>query len=242
MARNFLFDLLSKKFQFKFKDRIAAAQILAEALKDRIRNEEERKKAIILGIPRGGVVTADIVSNKLLSPFFDIIIPRRLTNPDNKEQAIGAITEDGTTYINYKLVSNLQITSKYLEAEKLEQMQEIKRRSTLYRKCQRNNFIPALKNRTVIIVDDGAATGATIIAATRWMKKVGGQPGRLIIAVPIAPRSTLAILTKVCDAELEVVISPHSVFRSVEQYHRNFEPISDEKVISIMNHRNHLPP
>src|SRR5687768_9737576 len=114
MVKNVIFNLLSRKFQFKFRDRVAAADLLGEALKSRV-SEEERKRTVILGIPRGGVVTADIVSKKLVSPFFDIIIPRKLTSPDNKEQAIGAIMEDGTSFINYQLISSLQISSKYLE-------------------------------------------------------------------------------------------------------------------------------
>ncbi|MGI0044305.1 MAG: phosphoribosyltransferase family protein, partial [Nitrososphaeraceae archaeon] len=135
MVKNVIFNLLSRKFQFKFRDRVAAAELLGEALESRV-SEEERKRTVILGIPRGGVVTADIVSKKLVSPFFDIIIPRKLTSPDNKEQAIGAIMEDGTSFINYQLISSLQISSKYLEIEMTEQIQEIKRRSVLYRRSQ----------------------------------------------------------------------------------------------------------
>src|SRR6266487_742649 len=106
-----IFELIRRKFQFKFKDRAAAADILGESLKDRVKNEEERKTAVVLGIPRGGVITADIVAKKLSTLLFDIIIPRKLTDPDNKEQAIGAIMEDGTTYIDQQLINDLQISS-----------------------------------------------------------------------------------------------------------------------------------
>jgi putative phosphoribosyl transferase len=80
------------KYQFKFKDRVTAANILGESLKDKVKTQE-RKNAIVLRIPRGGVITADVVARKL-SCKLDIIIPRKLTDPDNKEQAIGAIMED----------------------------------------------------------------------------------------------------------------------------------------------------
>jgi putative phosphoribosyl transferase len=236
-----IFESISHKFQFKFKDRVAAANILGESLKDRVKNEQEQKKAVVLGIPRGGVITADIVAKKLSTLLFDIIIPRKLTEPDNKEQAIGAIMEDGIAYIDQQLINDLQISSEYLEKEKLEQIHEIKRRTALYRKEPRKDFSSFLKDRTIILVDDGAATGATIIAATKWIKQPEYKPKRLIIAIPIAPKSTTNLLKKECNAEVEVVISPSSAFHSVEQYHQNFQDVSDEKVIGIMKERNLLP-
>src|SRR5512133_2314415 len=127
-----IFELISRKFQFKFKDRIAAADILGESLKDRVKKEEQ-KTAVVLGIPRAGVITADIVAKKLSTLFFDIIIPRKLTDPDNTEQAIGAIMEYGNKYIDQQMIDDLQISSEYLEKEKSEQIQEIKRRTALYR-------------------------------------------------------------------------------------------------------------
>jgi putative phosphoribosyl transferase len=243
-----IFDLISHKFQFKFKDRVAAADVLGESLKDRVKKVEEQKIAVVLGIPRGGVITADIVAKKFSTLFFDIIVPRKLTDPDNKEQAIGAIMEDGTTYIDLQLINDLQISSEYLEKEKLEQIQEIKRRIALYRNNEptRKGFSSSsssfLKDKTVVLVDDGAATGATIIAAARWIMKLENKPKRLIIAIPVAPKSTVNLLRKECNTEVEVVISPSSTFHSVEQYHQNFQQISDEQVIKIMKDRNLLPP
>lgn len=244
-----IFDLISHKFQFKFKDRVAAADVLGESLKDRVKKVEEQKTAVVLGIPRGGVITADIVAKKLSTLFFDIIVPRKLTDPDNKEQAIGAIMEDGTTYIDQQLINDLQISLEYLEKEKLEQIQEIKRRTALYRNNEptRKGFSSSssssfLKDKTVILVDDGAATGATIIAAARWIGKLENKPKRLIIAIPVAPKSTVNLLRKECNTEVEVVISPSSTFHSVEQYHQNFQQIPDEQVIKIMKDRNLLPP
>src|SRR5919108_807096 len=128
-----IFDSITRKFQFRFKDRVTAANILGESLKDRIKEDEEQKNALVLGIPRGGIITADIVAKRLSSPFFDIVIPRKLSDIDNKEQSIGAVMEDGTTYIDQQLVNDLQIPSEYIEKEKSEQIQEIKRRSQLYR-------------------------------------------------------------------------------------------------------------
>jgi putative phosphoribosyl transferase len=236
-----IFDSLSSRFQFKFKGRVAAANILGESLKDRIKNKEEQKAAVILGIPRAGVITADIVAKKLSTNFFDIIVPKKLTHPDNKELAIGAIMEDGTCYINEQLTKDFQITSEYLEQEKLEQTEEIKCRVALYRNDLGKALATSLKDKTVILVDDGAATGATIIAAARWIRRLHNKPKVLIIAIPVAPKPTVMLLKKECDAEVEVIISPSAyTFRSVEQYHQSFEPITDDQVIRIMKDRNLL--
>jgi putative phosphoribosyl transferase len=136
-----IFDCLRHKFQFKFKDRLAAADILGDSLEDRIKNKEEQKAAVVLGIPRAGVITADIIAKKLTTIYFDIIIPRKLTHPNNKELAIGAITEDGTSYINQQLINDFQISSKYLENEKLEQIKGINRRVAEYRKKPRISIL-----------------------------------------------------------------------------------------------------
>jgi predicted phosphoribosyltransferase len=229
-----MFEKITNKFQFKFKDRVTAATILGESLKDKIKKQEEQRTAVVLGIPRGGVVTADIVAKKLSTDNFDIVIPRKLTDPDNKEQSIGAIMEDGTTHLDKELISELSISEEYVEKEKAYQIQEIKRRSSLFRK-QGLDYYSKINGKVAILVDDGAATGATIIAAARWLKK-NQNPKRLIIAIPVAPKDTLQRLKGECDA-VEVVTSPSSMFHSVSQYYQSFEPVPDDKVIDIMKAR-----
>ena len=190
-----MFEAISRKFQLKFKDRSAAGSILAEILKDRLKEEKiAKQRIVVLGIPRGGVVTADIVVKKLSSSTaafaaveFDIIIPRKLTDPNNKEQALGAIMEDGTTYFDEGLISLLHITSDYIEKEKAEQLEEIRHRSTMYSHNTSINYYDHLKGKTTILVDDGAATGATLIAAARFLRRKH-TPKRLIIAVPAAQK------------------------------------------------------
>ena len=234
-----MFEKITNRFQFKFKDRVTAANILGESLKDKIKKQEEQQSAVVLGIPRGGVVTADIVAKKLSTDNFDIVIPRKLTDPDNKEQAIGAIMEDGTTYLDKELISELSIPDDYIEKEKAYQIQEIKRRSSLFRKQGVDYYDSSkINGKVAILVDDGAATGATIIAAARWLKK-NQNPKRLIIAIPVAPKDTLQRLKGECDA-VEVVTSPYSMFHSVSQYYQSFEPVSDDKVIDIMKARDLL--
>jgi putative phosphoribosyl transferase len=238
-----MFGAISRRFQLKFKDRAAAGNILAEILKDRLNKEKLEECIVVLGVPRGGVVTADVVARKLSSSNdavdFDIIMPRKLTDPDNKEQAIGAVMEDGTTYLDEELISMLQITPDYIEKEKAEQIQEIRRRNALYSiNATTILHYEHLKDKTAILVDDGAATGATLIAAARWLKRTH-TPKYLIIAVPVAPKDTLKLLKQEAD-EVEVVTSPSSIFRSVEQFYQDFKQVPDDKVMAILRDRNML--
>jgi putative phosphoribosyl transferase len=231
-----IFESISSKFQVKLKDRVTAGSILGEALKDVIKKEQERKGSIVLGIPRGGVIVGDIIAKKL-SCKFDIIIPRKLCAPHNEELAIGAVMEDGTTtYLNDILVKELEISQEYIEKEKAYQIQEIRRRSSLYRNSEREYEFKN-NNKYIILADDGAATGATVIAAARWIikkKKTEYPTNRLIIAIPVVPKQTKDLLKKEAD-HIEVITSPStSNFRSVGQYYQSFEPITDEKVIEIM--------
>jgi putative phosphoribosyl transferase len=187
-------------------DRVSAANILGESLKDTV-SKEEKSSLLVLGIPRGGLATADIVSRKFGAPL-DIIIPRKLTDIDNKEHAIGAVMEDGTNYIDEETVKMLSIGEDYIEKEKTYQVEEIKRRTLLYRKSfPTYNF----ENKTVILVDDGAATGATAIVAARWIRNHPTKPKRLIIALPVTSKETATLLQQECD-RLEVVMKPSSGF------------------------------
>jgi len=216
----------------KFRDRIDAAEILAERLTESFNNLKiNRQEAVILGIPRGGVIIADIVARKL-STGFDIVIGRKLGAPENKELAIGAVIEDGTSYINRYLVDALLITQEYIEKEKLEQQNEIKRRKTLYRKTSDYE----IEKRVVTLVDDGIATGATIIAAARWIRK--RRPKLLLLAVPVAPSQTVHLLRQEADFT-EVVATPDN-FNAVGEFYANFDPVADENVIEVMKKRNLL--
>ena len=232
-----IFESISSKFQLKLKDRANAANILGEALKDVIKNKEERKASIVLGIPRGGVIVGDIIARKL-SCEFDIIIPRKLRAPHSEELAIGAVMEDGTTYLNDMLVRELEVSQEYIEKEKAYQTEEIKRRTLLYRNSEEKEKYELINNnKYVILADDGAATGATVIAAARWIKKkttTTNNPKRLIIAIPVAPKETLNLLKNESD-HVEIITSPStSNFKSVGQYYQAFDPVTDQQVIDVM--------
>jgi putative phosphoribosyl transferase len=117
-----MFDSIKHKFQFKFKDRTFAANILAAALQDFLGNQ---KDIAVLGIPRGGVIVADVVATKLKASYFDIVIPRKLRIPHNEEAAFGAIIDDGTVYVDDRIVRDLDISEEYIEKEKEFQLHEI---------------------------------------------------------------------------------------------------------------------
>jgi putative phosphoribosyl transferase len=231
-----LLDKITAKFQLKLKDRKSAGNILGEALKDIINDEKERREhTLVLGIPRGGVIVADVIAKKL-NCRLDIIIPRKLRAPHNEEIAIGALMEDGSAYLNDDLVKELEISQDYIEKEKANQIQEIRRRSLLYRKPSKtpgNQLSLKESFDNIILVDDGAATGATIIVAARWIKKNVNHKN-LIIAVPVVPKVVRDLLEKEVE-HLEVITTPSiSNFKSVGQYYQRFEATPDEQVIEIM--------
>lgn len=196
------------------------------------RKKKDGNKILVLGIPRGGVIVADIVAKKLNADF-DIVTPRKLSAPNNKENAIGAVMEDGSLYLDDFLVNSLKVSQQYIEREKQEQLQEIERRRTLFRPPSSNNNEYNLKDKTVVLVDDGIATGATVIAAARWIRKQ--QPRQLIIAAPVAQPQTMDMLKK--EADLVEIITTPSNFGSDGQFYHDFNPITDEQVISIIRER-----
>lgn len=230
-----IFDNIQGRFRLRFKDRQSGGTILGEALKDFIK-KQDRKNCVVLGIPRGGVITGCYIAKKLGCQF-DMIISRKLCAPNNEELAIGAVTGDGTTYINDILVNALDVTSDYIAREKLKQLKEIERRKSLYyskKRTIRGLEYTKLNTRTIILADDGTSTGATIIAAERSIKSYRND-FRIIIATPVAPKSTVSVLKNEDIDHVEVITSPgDSEFKSVEQYYHDFHQVTDEEVIKVI--------
>lgn len=207
----------------KFRSRADAGEALAERL---VKVEGHGGPVLILGIPRGGVILADVVSRRL-GAGLDIVIPRKLGAPGNEELAVGAVMEDGTEYINRYLVTALRIQPEYLAKEKAEQMTEIRRRSAAYR---RPGMPYRIEGKTVVLVDDGIATGATVIAAARWVRKQ--KPDTLVIAVPVAPAQTVEALRHEADAV--IVLETPRDFGAVGEFYEEFKPVTDDQVMGIM--------
>ena len=151
--------------------------------------------------------------------------------------AFGAIIEDASIFIDNRIVQALSISKEYIEQEKERQIQEIKRRALVYRNSDKLiKYSDKINdnNKTVILVDDGASTGATFIVVARWIKKRKEHRfKKLIIAIPVAPKETVHLLEKECD-HLEVITKPAtSKFCTVSQYYKDFKPIDDYQVVKI---------
>jgi putative phosphoribosyl transferase len=218
------------RVQIKFKDREAAGEMLASMVGKYKKGKTDDDTITVIGIPRGGVVVADAMAKKLAIRDFDIVIPRKLRAPNNSENAIGAIMQDGLAYVDNRLVESMRISNQYLEMEKSQQKKEIDRRMGLYRPETNKKY--KIKDRTVILVDDGAATGATVIAAAGWIRKQ--NPKQLVIALPVAPSQVKMAIRQQADA-LEIIYTPRN-FRGVEQFYQNFSTISDHEIVKLLEH------
>ncbi|HYB93249.1 MAG TPA: phosphoribosyltransferase [archaeon] len=204
-----------------FEDRVEAGRKLAkELLKYR------GQKIVVLAIPRGGVVVGYEVAKELNAPL-DIIVPRKIGAPDNPELAIGAVTQDGTVILNPQLMQYLGVSEIYVQEEVRNQVNEIERRIKKYRG---EKAYPSLKDKIVILVDDGIATGYTMRAAIASIKKQ--KPSILIVAVPVGPPDTIQTLKS--EADKVVCLSTPEMFQAIGQFYRNFSQTSDEEVIHLL--------
>ncbi len=202
-----------------FKDREDAAEKLAKKLtwlKD--------EKPIILAIPRGGVITGDVIA-RALGAKLDIIVSRKIGAPYNPELAIGAVMHDGSFYPNSELINALQIPFSYIQQEIQSQLEEIERRLVKFRGSKEYD----LKGKTVVIVDDGIATGATMFVAVKWLQKQNLK--KLIVAVPVGPPDTVEKLKQMAEV---VVLETPTYFGAVGEFYNEFEQVEDDAVKFIM--------
>ena len=218
-----------------FEDRIDAAYKLTKEMDNYLKYEQKNvtfsnKELIVLAIPRGGIVLANVIVSHFGCEL-DIIVSRKIRHESNEELAIGAVMPDGTFFINERILKILPISQKYLEQEIEFQRKEINRRLIEFRGT--TSYADKLKNKIVILVDDGIATGATITASAMWLKKNHAYK-KLIIAVPVAPRTseTVDTLNRIADKVI-VLYSPED-FSAVGQFYQRFDQVSDEEVKEIM--------
>ena len=226
----------------KFHDRKEAGLLLAERLKVYNRNtfgsEEEAKKEsfIVMAIPRGGVILGDIIASEL-NIGMDIIICKKIGAQNNPELAIGAVMADGSYIINDEIVNRINTSPEYISKQVEIQKKEIERRLIEFRgnkEYNNNDNDNKLKDKVVILVDDGMATGATMLAAVKWLKEKH-YCKRLIVAVPVAPleSSILEKLNQIADKVI-VIFTPYD-FAAVGQFYEHFDQVSDKEVKEIMN-------
>jgi putative phosphoribosyl transferase len=204
-----------------FTDRIDAGKRLASEL-----NDFSGKNGIVLAIPRGGVVVAFEIAKVLNLPL-DIIIPRKIGAPENPELAIGAVAEDGTAILDNQLIKYLAVSKEYIALETNRQKHEIGRRLKLYR--QDASYLN-LKNRDVIVIDDGIATGSTMKAALASVRN--RDAASVTVAVPVGPPSAIDELNEFADRV--VCLYKPEYFQAIGEFYTDFSQTPDEEVIRLL--------
>ncbi len=204
-----------------FRNREDAALQLAARLMGR-----DLHDPLVLAIPRGGVVTGAVLARELGADL-DVVLSRKLRAPGQPELAIGAVSEDGRFYVDHYAQSYLQVLDMYLAHERKHQLAEMARRKTLFRRVRPQ---APVAGRSVIVTDDGIATGATMIAALQTVKTQ--QPRELIVAVPVAPPNRLEKVRRWCD-DLICLLSPGS-FWAIGEFYEDFTQVADDEVIKLL--------
>ena len=206
----------------QFRDRAEAGRLLAEKLR-RFRGRED---AIVLALPRGGVPVGFEIAKALHVPL-EVFVVRKLGVPGHEELAIGAIASGNTSYINEDIVKALRVSSGMLEGVIQREKQELTRRESKFRDPHQQLN---LTNKTVILVDDGLATGATMHAAVNGVKT--HEPAAVIVAVPVSARDTYNNFK--FDVDDIIAVALPEEFASVGQWYRNFNQTTDEEVAELL--------
>jgi putative phosphoribosyl transferase len=202
----------------RYVNRLEAGRILADHLVPYRGNPQ----AILLALPRGGVPVAFAIARALKIPM-DIFVVRKLGIPGQEEVAMGAIASGGIRILNKAIIQQLGISQESIALAAASEQNELERRENLYRV---DRFLPDLKGRNVIVVDDGMATGSTMLAAIKGLKALGLK--RLIAAVPVgAPEACM-----ICESEVDEMICPLQPpdFQSVGRWYEDFSPTADDEV------------
>lgn len=201
-----------------FKDRIAAGTRLADKL-EQFKNEE----VVVLAIPRGGLPLGAIVAKRLSAPL-DVALSKKIGHPNNKEYAIGAVSLKDTILSNA-----LGVTNDYIEQETQRIRQKLKQRQDQY---YRNETPQNLKDKTVIIIDDGIATGNTILVTVALAEQQ--KPKKIVVAVPVAPASAIRALEDSIFIDEIICLETPSDFRAVGQFYTVFPQVSDEEATRLL--------
>jgi predicted phosphoribosyltransferase len=208
-----------------YADRAAAGRALAEAL-SRYAPAAHRGDVVVLALPRGGVPVAFEVAEALGAPL-DVLVVRKVGVPGHEELAMGAIATGGVRVVNEDVVRALGIRPEVFEAVVAQNREEIARREAAYRG---GRPAPELRGRTVILVDDGLATGSTMRAAATALRRM--DVARLVIAVPVASRDTCRELQR--DADDVVCVATPEPFRAVGRWYVDFDQTTDEEVRALL--------
>jgi len=203
-----------------FEDRVDAGEKLAKALVD-----YSGADAVILAIPRGGVIVGEVVARQLGVPL-DVVVPRKIGAPGNPELGLGAIAP-GVRVIDPRMVEMLGVSESYLERQIAAEEEEIERRLRAYRGGRPSADVAG---KVAVVVDDGVATGGTAFAALRWAKAQGAST--VVLAVPVAPGASIGRLEQ--EADRVVVLSAPEPFFAVGEWYRRFDQTTDEEVVAAL--------
>ncbi|HLA81070.1 MAG TPA: phosphoribosyltransferase [Thermoleophilia bacterium] len=206
----------------RLTDRRAAGRLLAEKLTA----YADREDTVVLGLPRGGVVVAFEVAKALNAPL-DVLLVRKLGAPGQEELAFGAIASGGVRVMNEDVVRAFDLSQAQIEAVIAREQAELERRARAYRG---ESPPPELEGKTVIVVDDGLATGASMRTALRSLRAHGLK--RLILAVPVAPASTCAAMAK--EADEAICLMTPEPFYAIGQWYEDFFQTSDQEVVELL--------
>lgn len=204
-----------------FEDRFDAGKKLAILLK-----ESSLEDVVIIALPRGGVVVGYEVAS-ILKRSLHVLIVRKIGSPSSPEYGLGALTEDNELFLDEKAIQRLGHTRDTIEKVVSHEQSELKRRLKLYRK---NKSLPQLAHKTVVIVDDGIATGVTAIAAVRYVTKQ--KPHKIIVATPVCSQDAYDSLEKM-NTEVVSLLIPRP-FYPVSSYYKHFEATTDEQVLRLL--------
>jgi putative phosphoribosyl transferase len=216
-----------------FRDRIDAAKQLAKDLRwlkketQQDKADDENNSVIVLAIPRGGIIIGDIIASEL-GVKLDVVISRKIGAPLNPELAIGAVMPDGSHFLN-EVADAMNVPQEYIDSQTHRELKEIDRRLIDFRGSR--DYGNELGGKTVVLVDDGIATGATMLASARWIKEKHNCK-KLVIAVPVAPRDILEDLNGIADKVI-VLYTPEP-FGAVGRFYQDFAQVSDQEVKEIM--------
>jgi predicted phosphoribosyltransferase len=205
-----------------FRDRIEAGELLADSLQ----TFRDRDDVIVLALPRGGVPVAAEIARRLHVPF-DVFVVRKLGVPGHEELAMGAIASGGVRLVNDEVVVPLGIPPNVIDSVARSEQIELARREELYRGTREPI---GLTGKTVILVDDGLATGSTMRAAVMAVRRQ--QPARIVVAVPVGARETCAGLAR--EADDVVCLRTPDPFVAVGLWYRDFTPTSDSEVRALL--------
>jgi predicted phosphoribosyltransferase len=206
----------------RFADRSDAGRRLAAELVDRGVDAD-----LILAIPRGGLPLGRAVADALDAPL-DIVVASKIGAPGNPEYAIGAVASDGSVWIDDDAIESLHVSDAYLDREREREIRAAREKASRYRGDREP---PAVDGRTVVVVDDGVATGSTAIAALRLVREGGAD--RVVLAVPVGPPETVSELDTVAD-EVVVLLTP-SAFGAVGAFYDRFEQVTDEEAMAYLD-------